>query len=369
MMRPLSLISILFLLFTVTPLAVQDTIPAPGWPVEQRCLGDPTPPPDGWTYDGTIFAYKAGEGVRGLRADLSTPYHVTYEGDSIFNSAGSFSPDRKWFAVPVGNSGPSDPVRPSVDSYYTVSWIIVYNTGLARETHKIRWAVSYSGGGPWVVTPLYWLDKNRLVYERGYEITGRDTLIVNPFTSEVIPWGESFNLMYSVVSPDLTRAIVTSYGPEQDVYDFLSAEPITQLEGTPGVVGFDPIWLADSSYFVAARTDAALPQVRLYDRDGKFVDVIYESREGEGLPHTALSPDRRYLSMVTYDGLYIADLQQKHIFDVCLSLTNSEVAWSYNNDALAVNYDRQLTIIDVDAGEAYTLPNDVGNIIAWSAAD
>ena len=95
-MRKLALIPIALLtLLTLTPLAAQDATPQPGWLVEQHCIGDPTPPPDGWTYDGTIFV-NDDVGIHALNPKIKTPHIVLFRQE--FTNGAALSPDGKWYA-------------------------------------------------------------------------------------------------------------------------------------------------------------------------------------------------------------------------------------------------------------------------------
>ena len=60
------------------------------WPIEQHCLGEPTPPDD-WAFEGTIFTQ--GSGVHAIRADVTTPYYVAFSGDTEFGNNGALSPE------------------------------------------------------------------------------------------------------------------------------------------------------------------------------------------------------------------------------------------------------------------------------------
>lgn len=100
-MRHIPLIAIMFLLCIVAPLAAQDATPDTGWPIEQRCVGDPTPPPADWSYDGTIL-YQGKYGIHGLRSDWPTSRVLAFTNitdSDQFLYGGALSPDFYWYAA------------------------------------------------------------------------------------------------------------------------------------------------------------------------------------------------------------------------------------------------------------------------------
>lgn len=46
--------------------------PDSGWEIIERCVGEPTIPPDDWTFEGTILA-TGWAGIHGINADWDTP--------------------------------------------------------------------------------------------------------------------------------------------------------------------------------------------------------------------------------------------------------------------------------------------------------
>src|SRR5689334_6655260 len=102
------LATVLCLFLALSPSAAQDT-GATGWPVEKRCVSEPTTSPADWSFQGTIFTmdnviYREDiGGVHAIRADVDTPYYVAANGKD-FVDAGALSPDGKWFAVPYGDN-------------------------------------------------------------------------------------------------------------------------------------------------------------------------------------------------------------------------------------------------------------------------
>ncbi len=97
------LISLVSLLLLGAPvLHAQDATDTPdaGWPVEERCVGAPTKPPKGWSYDGTILM-TGYAGIHGVNAKWDTPRVLAKLSDKDV-WGGALSPDGKWYASPYG---------------------------------------------------------------------------------------------------------------------------------------------------------------------------------------------------------------------------------------------------------------------------
>jgi hypothetical protein len=101
---PLILTCITLLAFPTTAAQDDDTS---GWPVAQRCVGEPTAPPAGWTFEGTILM-TGYAGIHAVQADWETPRVVVFlnrdwgESDSDL-PGGALSPNGRWYASPYGS--------------------------------------------------------------------------------------------------------------------------------------------------------------------------------------------------------------------------------------------------------------------------
>jgi len=92
---------IIILLFVAPIIAVaQDDIDIAGWTVEEHCISEVSVPPEAWTFEGVIYTWST-DAVRGFRSDFPVSYIIAF-GYANFLSAGAFSPDGNWFAVPAG---------------------------------------------------------------------------------------------------------------------------------------------------------------------------------------------------------------------------------------------------------------------------
>lgn len=372
-MRHLSLISIMLLFFIVTPLAAQDAASDTGWPIEQRCIGNPTPPPDDWTYDGTILL-TGYAGIHGVNAAWDTPRVLTFlNEDNLWG--GALSPDGNWYASPRGNftitetyNGITEiweirvfPVNGQRDTFYSVP----FETEFYQYTHG----------------QVYWRDNEHFLYFD----------LMNPFTGEIQSWtqpdyvwdGEPDNRSY--FSPDWTRQIYYETGNQYGwrIYDIDNNSILDALVLTPPIA-----WKPDSSGFVATINDGAdIPDysLALFDRDGVQGDVIVSAPDREfGLFAIDWSANGRYLAFITlpleyyivegkaysygyYDFdniLYIADTQQKRIIDTCMAIGEG-LSWSPEAGVSQLAMmppgegTKDVLILDVEANTLYPIAEHI----------
>src|SRR5690606_35951618 len=81
------LLTFLMLLLISAIAAAQEATPE-GWEVVQRCVGEPTTPPEGWNYEGTILLW-GNYGIHAIQVDWDVPRVVAFIRDqTIFGGAG-----------------------------------------------------------------------------------------------------------------------------------------------------------------------------------------------------------------------------------------------------------------------------------------
>jgi hypothetical protein len=108
-------------------IAQEATEEAPqGWPVVERCVGEPIHPPDDWSFEGTILA-TGWAGIHGINAEWETPFVATFK-DFRSHMPISISPKGHWIAQVL--------VRTEVDDSYwngrriTINTVVVASTAL-----------------------------------------------------------------------------------------------------------------------------------------------------------------------------------------------------------------------------------------------
>jgi hypothetical protein len=368
-MRRLSLISIMLLLCIVAPLAAQDATPDTGWPIEQRCVGNPTPPPNDWTYDGTIFISDA-IGIRALNAQVDSLYTVFERQDFIIGAA--ISPDGKWYAFPRGYSKQAN----SVSDHYVIDAIEVYSTQNPQISYEVPWdALFMYGNSPnYPVPAVNWVDSTHLVYSG--VIKGEDNqYIVDPFTGQNkiiegnIDWGTA------KIAPDMSLAVYNDFiGFESKwgLYDLTSNTLVQYLEmgeNIPVMPLYVPIqWFSDSSgFFAEVVTPSNVANLVQYERDGNLNQVIF-SIENQMLGfHFSVSPNGGYVAVNNLNELYIVDLQQRQSWKTCLNIQG--LAWSPDLQQLASTLDGDIVVLEIESWELNKVASNVGVVIAWGVAD
>jgi hypothetical protein len=188
-MKPL-FVCLVFALFSLNLSYAQEATPeAEGWPVVQRCIEQATEPPDGWTFEGTIFTHgRFMDGVHAYRADVPSRYYVAFDSQSEFAEVGALSPDGRWFAVPHGRTEYGG----IANRYYIVEEIRVYSTHPSRDTYRIPWDYYvHTSTGLQIMGSIMWLDNEQFIFPN--HSIGELT-VVNPFTGAVSVWERNSNV-------------------------------------------------------------------------------------------------------------------------------------------------------------------------------
>ncbi len=373
-------LAVLMLLVEIIGAAVaQDSTDTAGWPVEERCVGEPTAPPEGWAWEGIIFTHDYPV-IRALNPAFETPYIIIF--DNLFITASSLSPDGKWYAVPKGYTEYAN----SSSQNYNVEELMVYSTDGRRETYRVEYGHTYwyVSSGSWL-EPIKWIDNSHIVFPYLSE-TGSGFSIINPFTSEIefVDAKIAQYPSYAFVSPDLTRAFrwtqLSDSERQRELYDFQTDELVKTLgvETSTQVSTFQtPIqWLADSASFFARRLvfDAegnfTAAHLTRFNCDGEAVETIFAD---EADLDYVLSPDERYLAMHNDGGLYIVDLEAKRIQSLCVGVSanawRQNLYWSPSGEWLAFNVDRAVVVLNPASGEFYEIASGVGTVVGWGAGE
>jgi WD40 repeat protein len=371
-MRRQSLISIILLLCIAAPMVAQDTAPYIGWPIEQHCVGDPTPPPDDWTYDGTIFV-QGTQGIRALNDYYQTPYFALFESPFIY--AASLSPNGQWYAVPAGYRG----YATMIDYAYLVDSIMIVSTDTRREAHYVPWRLYSRGSFDMysVLSPL-WLDNEHILYARGSLSGLFDTYVINPFTAESSQWEGEISPLNAAVSSDGTLAVqgqldYATYKTSWNLLNYPDGEVIIALPALSSL-----LWSPDSTIFAAtvelSDDDSNKDQLTLFDRAGTVTSVIFLTEVNQSVRLLAFSHDGQLLTFVLGKNFYVADIQNQKVIETCLTLAGHRVglnaiAWSPHFNQLAFRYQDVISVLNIESNEFYNVSSVPGEVVAWGAAD
>jgi hypothetical protein len=373
--------------------AVAQEAKGTGWPVEERCVGEPTKTPEGWTFPGAILM-TGHYGIHAVSADVPTPYVVAFlNQNQIVRNGAVLSLDGKWYAVLIGKQQDSSGTNVATQH---IDEIRVYSTIKPRETYSIPWdhfdsVVGFSGA--W--DKLLWLDNQHILYPfDGDETPAIQVVDFIHGTSET--WKhENFGLAYfaDVVdfAPNLQHVVYS--GIVEDVSSWLLAgsENTRTLGDIAAFANF--VWRADSAGFAVevqtAREDMIQSELAIFDAVGNRIEKIIDFQPsqtlrqyyGQQFKNIIWSPDGRYLAFITTTlnyprviSLYIADMQQKKVIDTCIE-PGDGLAWSPDGTQLAMidfyDYKRQrpVMVLDMATWALYTVAYHDGSVIGWRGAE
>jgi WD40 repeat protein len=386
---------LLCLIFAFSPAAAQDT----GWPVEERCVGEATQPPEGWTFPGVILM-TGHYGIHAVSADVPTPYVVAFiprvPRDGAETATGVLSPDQRWYATTeaaINYSG--------LLAEVSVYKIVIYSTVSAREKYEMGWENIYEAHN---ARSIRWRDNDHIIYETtqtpkiGDDYSRDKAFLINPFTQEMTKWNGQLDPLAIIdffPSPDWTRAVYNQvwYDIAPDVKDdwglfdpINESQPILNLSlANLSQIGWSP----DSAQF-AAETETTSDsgelnnQLELFDRDGVNLGSIFLETNRQRIRNTfsvssniRWSSDGRYLAFITTTlnyptviSLYIADMQEKRVYDTCIE-PGDGLAWSPDGTKLAMmdfyDYKRQrpVIVLDLETWGLYTVAYHDGSVIGW----
>jgi hypothetical protein len=394
-----------FLLFSLFVLAFSNAAAqdddTSGWPVEQRCVGEPTAPPEGWTFEGAILM-TGYAGIHAVQADWETPRVVStvYARNPGVDGSAGLSPDRRWFAAVEGEFFYSD----TLNHLYVIDEIVVYSTVHRNEVYRVPWRNPHLER--WGAPQMYWLDNEHLIYEWSdteFDHPG-ELRVINPFDGTSQSWTGKLNLAdvgtyrnsipmpsQQYPSPDFTLSL---YEPEYNgpwgIYDVATGELLTPLSVSAYRFA---TWKPDSSQFITEvesepNAEEAGTQLTLFDRNGTPLDTIFALNAPRQLnvDHADWSPNQDAFAYAveafspviqrTLRRLYIADMQNKTITDTCLNVGRG-LAWSPDGTQLAFfqpgSEQTRVMVFDLETWSLHPvgvhLADWLDYVIGWRAND
>ncbi|HEX2905986.1 MAG TPA: hypothetical protein VHO69_03955 [Phototrophicaceae bacterium] len=386
----LTLVALLFALPTL-PMTAQDT--SAGWPVETRCVGEPTTPPEGWTFPGAILM-GGPYGIHGLKADWDTTHVLAFTGGyDLIHANGGLSPDMKWLLAAAGD------VECSGGCFHPTFYInklLLFNiTGInPREVYTIPWNFSYTDSiALWGIPPIVWTDNEHIVYpiqsEGWSSVDNAVPYTLNPFTQEKKLWGNKY---YLRTSPDHSRNLV--YDEADNLYrlqDAKSGEIIRtfDLKEFLPMPEFTQVWSPNSAYFLnIRRIEEYIVELVLFDRNGvlnsSVLTINTHSPNPFYLPNDlsiSWSPNSDSFWMKIYDESpdrkrYMVNLPNQRLTDLCLPLDKQnmdrwEFVWSPEGNQLATtiyqgrNELSENLVFDLVDWKLYRIGYIDGSVFGW----
>lgn len=386
-MKPLFLLLTLLLIAPALTTAQNDT----GWPVIERCVGEPTAPPDDWTFDGTILL-RGYAGIHGVNAAWETPRVVAFlrnkdwQGNDMDLPGGALSPNGRWYASPFGS-------REVTDTWNTitqVNQIRIYDLLEGKVTIRDWPGSTYYGGSN---GQIHWLDDQTLIQDTFTQ----GTLILNPFSGEVKSWTLLDDLFDVYVgrgaffSPDAAQVVYRA--TEFDSGWYLVNIPQKSIVQANLPISLDNtaiVWASDSKRLFAEISSEISHTIAQFDSNGLLIGNIFNLSNDNRVSSTSLhlSYTSDYLAFVeaTVDlsvfnmvgGLYIASLRTQEILDPCIE-TSGSLMWSPKANQIALqgsNFSHEiieLMIFDLDNWQVYKVANQINpdnfpdEIIGWRA--
>ncbi len=344
-----------------------------GWDVTENCVVPTTAPPD-WELDGTVLVSDS-IGIHAYHADWETPRVIIplhYPANNISSGTlfGALSLDGQWYATTYGGSGRDSgtySVTISVDELriYNIFSDDVIILDPPNDLYTLYTNVPSDR--------VYWIDNSHLLFA---------DLVFDIHTGEIVPseFATSFSIYgggaYSTFpSPDWTRTV-----QEMTAKVLLNIETDEILSYFP----FDSIsveWSPDSTRFAlleGAPYAFDRRSLRLYDRDGQLLDLIYSVEGNDLITGMLWGLDNNTLIFwvrereTLQNQLYIADIQARSIVNTCLNSYSG--AWSRLNENQIATLDNRprndglnyLLIFDIEAQTVYPVANFIGgSIMAW----
>lgn len=333
-----------------------------GWEVVERCFGEATAPPEGWTFDGTLLLTSIGR-LHAYRQEWETPRILVF--DDGLPSHGALSPDGRWFAT-------SEYERRNFEfstTFYEKA-IRVYSTG-SEEQYIIPWENTFSIDRRQIGHRFYWLDQEHLLYSRGDTRRDETWFKINPFTQEIELWDSDLDPSRFVfdLAPDATKGLYTDWGLDYWILDRGEDEIQLSILNTAG-------WSPDSALFAAyTRVGFRAGQFVLFDSNGNLSETLLNVPDDTQIRYlfsNLWSSDTHYL-LFTTDRLYLADMENQQVIDLCISADGLRSAvWSPDSSQFALTtyiQDDGIQIFDLAAWERYVVGYHDGSLIGWRGDD
>lgn len=175
---------LILLLFAVSIAEAQTDSTNNGWEIVERCVGEPTAPPDDWSFEG-YFAFYNEDGIHAIRHELATPYYIAFSRPDQFIQYASFSLDGRWLSIPSGFTERKN----WVGQYYNVTEYRIFNTGLNRElVHRIPRDYVFDHSGQFLENNIWeWQGNDYFDFQIGpsWNIEGYQRILISDDVYEI----------------------------------------------------------------------------------------------------------------------------------------------------------------------------------------
>ncbi len=312
------------------------------WPATAQALPctPPAPSAPAASFEGVILSYANAEGVRALRATVSTTYFIAFDGANV-TAGGTPSPDGRFYAVPHG----SIQAVTLSDVRYVIQELRVISTeAVPRIVARVPWQASFPIETRFAPTQgipsVLWLDSQTLAFPSGSINDLQVWQVVEPFGT-----GTSLSpqpaLAFQPLSPDLRRGLKAD-AQGWAVYDLASQSAVGRLPRLSNAQL--AAWSPDSARLAALTDTPDGVRLALFWRGGAPAAEVESAERGVSFGTLRWSPDSGRLAYARLDPqtgasrLMLYDVAQQTITDTCLDLrpTPDSLAWSPDGARLAV---------------------------------
>jgi hypothetical protein len=183
------------------------------WPVVERCIGEfnyPSVPPSRWDFEGTIISL-SNHGLHAIKTSEPQQYFIALGSGKSYPSAGSLSPDGKYYAYPVGHTYKTS-MTWSV--YHVIEEIVIVSTDGTGNAIRVPWYDHVSISNPDNLPPPVWLNPTSLLMRQAnaWQLLELDE---SPEFEEVPAPEDPYSDKSRVVSPD-GRYVVYDFWTEDE---------------------------------------------------------------------------------------------------------------------------------------------------------
>lgn len=343
------------------------------WLVKEQCIGDLTYPlvsKGHWDFPGVIISTVDIDGIRAARGDQNVDYWLAMAAPDSYPFSGSLSPDGFYFAFPVGHMDYD--VNTIGSELASIDYVrIVRTDGITDEVYRFP-----ASGQDFVsmdiippgFAPVLWLGTDRVYYQNQQLASGAN---IYDLMQDIYPaqWPyQSYPGAFLSFSPNLMRAF--QFDESLGQYDEISSYRLYDFETGQQLDAMLPqniVWLHDSSAYVASDETG----LSLLDDDGNLLEAISVDKALS----IAVSPDDGRIAYRNQDNkLFLADLEEKVVYDMCFSFSeNTEsfpatvqnLAWSPDGFNLAFSYDGYLVILDMRTLVNQVIDTRSSRVIGW----
>ena len=374
--------------FLIPILMIHAQEPDSGWEIIERCVGEPTTPPDDWTFVGTLLSV-GHDGIYGHNAEWDTRrilafrpndsqfafisiegwYWVTFQGRSYCTGSCSSTSRR------IGQMTVHD-LRASIPQSQTFDW--------SFHTHDF-WKYPI---GLRSIPVMHWLSPNEFLYVHDFDDYGsgvEESVIFNIETGNRETYPTPLNPdEFHFTSPDGLLTIQTM-SETVSTEDTLVISQITQIidtrtqEITASLSeGLRPVhyfslnaWSPDSQFFLVYKEENRIISLYLIDRSGLSRGIVATIENNPLLNVLTIdwSSDGKYLVISDFvtgyysDGAsystYVLNLETDTVYDLCTN-TRSRALFAPDSLKIAIqNTDtRQINILDLATWELYQVTDN-----------